>query len=234
MSERYWAVVPAAGIGRRVGGPLPKQYLKLLGTAVLVHTLRRIAGVPEVEGIVVALAADDPWWDELDLQVDKPVRTVVGGAERAHSVAAAVAALCSELCERDWILVHDAARPCVRIDDIRRLIGAVRQHPCGGLLASPVHDTVKQAGMQGEVVATVDRSRLWRALTPQLFRAPLLHAALQAGLTQVERITDEASAMELAGHRPLLVEGSATNIKITRAEDLALASFYLSNEASLS
>ncbi|MGF1642750.1 MAG: 2-C-methyl-D-erythritol 4-phosphate cytidylyltransferase [Thiotrichales bacterium] len=226
MTDRCWAVVPAAGIGRRFGAEVPKQYLELLGKPVLLHTLERLMAVPEIEGVTVALAAHDSWWPGLARGWPKPLRVVTGGAERVHSVRNAVVALLDDLGADDWILVHDAARPCVRIEDIRRLLATVAAHPIGGLLGVPVRDTMKRVDRAGNV-ATIDRSELWHALTPQVFRAGLLAAALDAGLADPARITDEASALELAGWQPLLVEGSATNLKITRPDDLALAEFYL-------
>ncbi len=227
---RIWAIIPAAGAGRRMGADIPKQYLPLAGLTVLEHTLRKIAATPRVEGIMLSLSAADEWWPTLDVTLDVPLRVVAGGAERVHSVFNAVAAITPELNDADWLLVHDAARPCVHVADIERLIETVRDHECGGILAAPARDTMKLAGDAGEIAETVDRSRLWHALTPQLFRAGLLHEALEAGLTHPERITDEASALELLGYSPLLVEGPMDNLKITRPEDLPLAEFYLQRE----
>ena len=229
-AARIWAIIPAAGAGRRMGADIPKQYLSLAGRTVLEHTLRKIAATPRVEGIVLSLGAADEWWPTLDVTLDVPLRIVAGGAERVHSDFNAVAAIIPELNDADWLLVHDAARPCVHVADIERLIETVRDHECGGILAAPARDTMKLAGDAGEIVETVDRSRLWHALTPQLFRAGLLHEALEAGLKHPERITDEASALELLGYSPLLVEGPMDNLKITRPEDLPLAEFYLQRE----
>lgn len=229
-AARIWAIIPAAGAGRRMGADIPKQYLPLAGRTVLEHTLRKIAATPRVEGIMLSLSAADEWWPTLDVTLDVPLRIVAGGAERVHSVFNAVAAIIPELNDADWLLVHDAARPCVHVADIERLIETVRDHECGGILAAPARDTMKLAGDAGEIVETVDRSRLWHALTPQLFRAGLLHEALEAGLKHPERITDEASALELLGYSPLLVEGPMDNLKITRPEDLPLAEFYLQRE----
>ncbi|MGF1548873.1 MAG: 2-C-methyl-D-erythritol 4-phosphate cytidylyltransferase [Thiotrichales bacterium] len=231
MTRHCWAVVPAAGIGRRFGTEIPKQYLDLLGKPVLLHTLERLMAVPEIAGVTVALAAQDPWWPGLARDWPKPLRVVTGGAERVHSVANAVRTLRDELADDDWILVHDAARPCVRIDDIRRLLVAVANDPVGGLLGTPVRDTMKQVDGANHVTVTVDRSRLWHALTPQVFRAGVLETALATGLADPARITDEASALERGGWQPLMVEGSATNLKITHPDDLALAEFYLRRHA---
>jgi len=213
-----------------MGADIPKQYLPLAGKTVIEHTLRKLAAVPGLAGIVVALGAADAWWPTLDIDLPVPLQTVVGGRERVHSVFNAVVALMPELAADDWLLVHDAARPCVHVGDIVALMRAVADHPCGGILAAPARDTMKQAGEGGRIAHTVDRSRLWHALTPQLFRAGLLHEALRRGLDHPERITDEASALEQLGHAPLLVEGPMDNLKITRPEDLPLAEFYLQRE----
>ncbi len=229
--SRYWGVIPAAGIGRRMGGKLPKQYLNLHGRPIILHTLKKLAATPLMEGIVVVIGKDDPYWPELTIPVDRSIRIVTGGEHRVHSVFKGVESIAPELGDDDWILVHDAARPCVRNADIIKLIDSVSDHPCGGILATPVRDTMKQAAENHEIQATLDRSAMWHALTPQMFRAPLLLAALKAGLSHPEKITDEASALERLGYSPLLVEGHADNIKITRPEDLSLAEFYLKNES---
>jgi len=216
-----------------MGSETPKQYLKVLGIPVIEYTLRKLAAVPQVRGIIVAIDADDRWWDRLELKFRKSVRVVTGGEERIHSVLNAVEAIEDPLTEKDWIMVHDAARPCVTLTDIQKLIHAVELHRCGGILAAPVHDTVKQVRPNSfDIQETIDRSRLWRALTPQMFRAPLLLKGLRAGLRRSSEITDEASALELLGYHPMLVEGRPDNIKITRPEDMALAEFYLGQEAA--
>ena len=230
LPSRIWALVPAAGVGRRMGGEVPKQYLPLLDKTVIEHTLAKLAEVPEIEGIVVAISEEDGWWPTLDLAISKPIRTVVGGRERVHSVFNAVQAVMPELGDDDWLLVHDAARPCVRPADINHLIRKTRHHTCGGILAIPAYDTMKQASERQEIIKTVDRSQLWRALTPQIFRARSLYDALLAGQGYTEQITDEASALELVGDHPMLVEGRGDNLKITRPEDLAIAEFYLQQE----
>lgn len=231
-TPRIWAVVPAAGIGRRMGSEIPKQYLKALDYTVIEYTLRKLAAVPQVHEVIVAISENDHWWQALDFRFKKTVRTVDGGEQRIHSVLNAVESIEQEFSPNDWILVHDAARPCVSLLDIQKLITAVEAHPCGGILATPIHDTVKRAVVDSEMIdATVERNRLWRALTPQLFRAPLLLQGLRAGSRRVSDITDEASAMELLGYHPQLVEGQASNIKITQADDLELAEFFLGQEA---
>ncbi len=223
---RRWAVVPAAGTGSRMGAEIPKQYLPLCGRPVIEHTLRRLASVEGIGGIVVAVGENDSWWPRLQMGLVKPLISVTGGAERCHSVLNALDEL-KRRGEEGWVLVHDAARPCVRVADIERLISAVEGRTTGGLLGTPVSDTVKRTDGRGEVLSTVDREGLWRAFTPQMFPLGPLYRALGDAVARGERVTDEASAMELAGHAPLMVEGHADNIKITRPADLAMAEFFL-------
>lgn len=223
-----WAVVPAAGRGTRFGARLPKQYLPLAGRLVIEHSLRAVLDHPGVDGVVVALAADDadwPGWREVG---GKPVLTCTGGAERADSVLAALHALPASLDEQQWVLVHDAARPCLHRDDLARLLELGQADPVGALLAAPVRDTLKRADEQGRAQATEPREALWRALTPQLFRRGGLTRALEAARRAGIRPTDEAMAVERLGLRPRLVEGRDDNLKITTPADLALAEFILS------
>lgn len=230
MSARCWVIVPAAGSGQRMAAERPKQYLKLGEQTILEHSLAAMQAVPNLAGIVVALALDDAYWPALQLNISYPLFTVVGGAERAASVAAALEALVGQAAEHDWVLVHDAARPCVRQSDLIRLVTSVENDAIGGLLAVPVRDTMKQADPQHRVAKTIDRSQLWHALTPQMFRFAMLRQALTTALERGIAVTDEASAMELSGYHPRLVEGYADNIKITRPEDLALAQFFLKQQ----
>ncbi len=225
----YWAMVPAAGAGRRMGAATPKQYLPLLGQAVIVHTLEILLRHPRIAGVAVAIGAEDGWWPGIAhaLPTTKPLLVVTGGAERCHSVANGLQALREWAALDDWVLVHDAARPCLTGGDLDRLMSELADDPIGGLLATPVRDTLKQADDHGRVATTVDRARLWHALTPQMFRLGLLHDALCATLDRGLLVTDEAAAMEAAGFAPRLVEGRSDNLKITRPEDLALAEFYL-------
>jgi 2-C-methyl-D-erythritol 4-phosphate cytidylyltransferase len=222
-----WVVVPAAGRGTRFGGDVPKQYLPVLGRPLIQHTLARLARHPRIAGVCVALGAEDrhwPGWRELG---GKPVLTCVGGAERADSVLAGLAALPAAVREKDWVLVHDAARPCLRRDDIDRLLDHGCAHDVGAILATPVRDTLKRANLHGAVAMTEPRERLWRALTPQLFRRAALSRALESAREASVRVTDEAMAFERLGLAPLLVEGAEDNIKVTTAADLALAEFLL-------
>ena len=227
---RCWAVIPAAGSGRRMGADRPKQYLDLHGRPVLQHSLERMLSHPRVAGAVVSLSADDPYWPRLERSFAKPVWIAPGGRERVDSVLAALIRLGERADDGDWVLVHDAARPCLRPADLDRLISTLYEHPVGGLLGLPVADTVKRVTGNGEVLETIDRNGLWRALTPQMFRLGALRRALERALAAGCVVTDDASAMELAGAAPRMVRGSADNIKITHAEDLPLAALYLQRQ----
>jgi 2-C-methyl-D-erythritol 4-phosphate cytidylyltransferase len=225
-----WAVVPAAGSGLRMGAEVPKQYLVLRGRYVLDHALAALLGHPEIRGAVVAVAADDLRWRDCDHAREPRVRWVTGGAERCHSVLSALDELAGEVAADDWVLVHDAARPCLDRADLRRLVEDLRDHPVGGLLGVPVRDTMKRCAADGSIVATVDRAGLWHAYTPQMFRFGLLRSALRAAVAAGVLVTDEAAAMERAGLVPRVVEGSFGNIKVTRPQDLALAEFFLGQQ----
>jgi len=227
---RYWCVVPAAGVGRRMQSELPKQYLPLRGRALIEHALLGLLEHPLIERVVVALADSDPWWETLAIAASPAILRTSGGAERADSVRNGLLALAGLAAPGDWVLVHDAARPCLQRTDLDRLISALADHPVGGLLGIPVHDTVKRAESDGAVLETLPREQLWRAFTPQMFRYGPLLEALEEASRKGLAITDEASAMEQAGHRPLLVEGRSDNIKVTCREDLALAAFYLEQQ----
>ena len=225
-TDAVWCVVPAAGKSTRIGGDIPKQYLPIGGKPMLMHTLTRLATHPLVAGIVVVLAERDTYWAGMERLRGKPVRTAVGGDERSDSVLAGLHALQDVVDNSQFILVHDAARPCVRAQDISRLL-ELGVAAGGGILAAPVRDTLKRAGSDQRVVVTEPREARWRALTPQLFRRGELIAALESAKAAGIVVTDEAMAMERAGHRPLLVEGSEDNIKVTTAPDFALAEFLL-------
>ncbi|WP_373185132.1 2-C-methyl-D-erythritol 4-phosphate cytidylyltransferase [Halopseudomonas sp.] len=217
----YWVVIPAAGIGSRMQSDRPKQYLPLGDRALIEHTLDCFLGQPGLNGIVVSLAADDPWWDQLACARDPRIMRATGGRERADSVLAGLQQLLSQgACVNDWVLVHDAARPNLAEADLHNLLGTLVGDPVGGLLAVPVRDTLKCADARGRVTSTPDRSLFWQAYTPQMFRLGALHDALTQALAAGAAITDEASAMEYAGQAPRLVEGRADNIKVTRPEDL--------------
>ena len=223
----YWGVVPAAGLGERMGTAVPKQYLEFAGQTVIGHTLRRMLDWGFLQGLVVALHHEDQWWPQQVVARDSRVETVIGGAERCHSVFAALESLRGRAAPRDWVLVHDAARPCIRRQDVEKLRLTLAEDEIGGLLALPVAETIKRADPDERVCETLDRRNLWLAQTPQMFRYGQLLDSLQAALDADERVTDEAAAIELAGLRPRLVAGVSSNIKITVAADLVAAEAWL-------
>ncbi|CAH6816377.1 2-C-methyl-D-erythritol 4-phosphate cytidylyltransferase [Vibrio chagasii] len=220
------AVVPAAGVGSRMKADRPKQYLQINGKTILEHTVEKLLAHPQVSQIVVAISDDDPYYPELPLTQNPQVIRVAGGSERADSVLSALDYIEKQQLG-DWVMVHDAARPCVQLSDIDKLISTAMSHDVGAILAAPVRDTMKR-GAQGQIEHTVERADLWHALTPQMFRAEPLWNVLSEALKQGVSITDEASAFEWKGFSPALVAGRSDNFKITQPEDLALAEFYLS------
>jgi 2-C-methyl-D-erythritol 4-phosphate cytidylyltransferase len=225
-TDRLWCIVPAAGSGRRFGSDIPKQYLPLAGKPMIEHTLERLAACAQIAGFVVVLADGDAYWPGLTEVRGKPVRTATGASERSGSVLFGLRALPAEVGADAFVLVHDAARPCISADDVALLVA--RGIPAGGaLLAAPVRDTLKRGNGERRVAATEPREALWRALTPQLFRRGELTRALEAAVAEGVAVTDEAMAMERIGVRPLLVEGAEDNIKVTTAADLALAAYLL-------
>lgn len=229
--ERCWAVLPAAGIGARMGGDLPKQYLEVAGATLLEHSLQALLSCTQLTAVVVALHPRDSRAEQLSVLEDPRVQTVTGAEQRSGSVLAGLDALAFRAAPQDWVLVHDAARPCVQPVDILRLIAAVTASGTGGILAEPIVDTVKQATAGSLVERTLDRSSLWRAQTPQMFRLEELREALGRAQAQNIAVTDEASAMELAGYPVQLVAGSAGNLKITVPADLPLAAWYLREQS---
>ena len=286
---RYWLVMPAAGVGRRFGHVKPKQYAPLQGRTVIEWALTPFLTDPQCAGAAISLASDDPYWPEVANQLTKmPGRTADiivagGGAERSQSVRKGLEALAGRATSDDWILVHDAARPCLSSHDLQQLLGQLGSHPVGGILATPAADTLKRASAETraavaasataqtqtpaaaaagsapkpihtlaaansdsataptttttasaappppgpEIDQTVDRAGLWRALTPQMFRYQALSDALDRALAAGRLPTDEAQALEWTGAHPVLVQGSAANIKITSADDLVLAAALL-------
>ena len=235
-NRKIWVVIPAAGVGRRMKTTAPKQYLLLIDKTVIEHTLAVFDAHASVSEIVVAVSKDDEYWSDLNIKLSKPLHKVNGGTERCDSVLNALIYLEDKAGADDWVLVHDAARPCLRQEDLTLLLNTLEKHEVGGILAVPVRDTMKRSDNHGLIKETVERDNLWHALTPQMFRYGLLSEALERALSNKEVITDEASAIESAGKQPLLVEGHADNIKITRPEDLALAAFFLNqlNQNALS
>jgi len=219
----FWVVIPAAGIGARMQADRPKQYLELAGKSILEHSLQGFLEHPDLLGLALCLAEQDPYWPQLALASDPRILRCAGGRERADSVLSGLQALQQQgAAEQDWVLVHDAARPNLARSDLDKLLGELAGDPVGGLLAVPARDTLKQMGADGRVACTLDRAQIWQAYTPQMFRLGPLREALGAALTAGMPVTDEASAMEWAGHAPRLVEGRADNLKVTRPEDLQL------------
>jgi len=227
---RVHALIPAAGHSVRFGGTTLKQYAHLLGMPVMAHSITAVERHEAVESVSVALAADDGIFEQLIRPNFPSVQTVTGGESRAQTVMNGLRFIIEQHPDCEWVLVHDAARPCLSLADLNRLLDEGLKSDTGAILAIPVNDTLKLQDDEGCIEQTVDRSRYWAAQTPQLFRVGELllnlEAALSAGLTP----TDEASAMEFADVRPLLVEGSTSNIKITCAADLALAEFILQRQ----
>ena len=219
---RYWLVMPAAGSGRRFGHPLPKQYAPLCGRTVIEWALAPFLADVRCAGVVVAIATTDDHWQLIAPRLPS-IEVAPGGAARSDSVRSALLVLAGRARADDWVLVHDAARPCLTAADRDRLLQELGGHALGGLLATRASDTLKRAAENLSVAMTLDRTDLWRALTPQMFRYGPLCAALDAAKA-LERIpSDEAQAFEWLGEHPALIEGSAANLKVTSLADLAFA-----------
>jgi 2-C-methyl-D-erythritol 4-phosphate cytidylyltransferase len=283
---RYWLVMPAAGVGRRFGENIPKQYADLHGRTVMEWSMAPFLYDSRCLGLVVVLGPNDAYWPTVASRLpdvtgatrasaniaaaladatrvaeraaqraggaDKEgfsdpgltipsipavtlpkVTTSIGGGERSNSVRNGLAALTGRAADDDWVLVHDAARPCVSRQDVDRLLDRVQTHAIGGILAAPAADTLKRAGENKEIIQTIDRTSLWRALTPQMFRYARLCEALDRAHGDGRTPTDEAQALEWIGERPLVVEGSTTNLKITSADDLVIAVALLAAHAGV-
>ena len=238
-NHKLWCLLPAAGIGQRMGADLPKQYLSLAGQTLLEITLSRLhLAFPEA-ALVLPLHPEDCWWPAAEQRFLKAypkaqIISCLGGKERADSVLNGLSVLQALAQPDDWVLVHDLARPCVTQQDLHKLYNALQDHPVGGLLAAPVADTMKRSQASAKsyqrVSSTVDRNHLWHALTPQMFRDNKLHSALAEGLANNLSLTDESSALEAAGYQPLLVPGRRDNIKITHPEDLPFAELLLAHQ----
>ena len=222
---RHYAIVPAAGSGSRFGSEKPKQYLDLLGRPLIFHTLKALTACPDIARVWVVLAPDDPWWPRYDWsELGAKLETVrCGGATRAESVSNGLRAAAMVAADDDWILVHDAARPCLSAAMLDALFAELANDPVGGILAVPVADTIKRADAEQRVAATEPRDGLWQAQTPQMFR----YGQLEKSLKNEMAVTDEAGAIEAMGLKPKLVRGDATNLKVTYPADLALAAMIL-------
>lgn len=222
--EHTIAIVPAAGIGARMEAKLPKQYLMLGDKTILGHTLDRLLNHPYIDKVIVALHPEDSYFANIPQAKHSKIATVVGGQSRADSVLAAL----NTITHNTWVLVHDAARPCLTVVDINKLLNTRDDYPQGAILATPVRDTMKRAAANGCIQQTVCREQLWHAMTPQMFQSLPLTKHLTAALLSSEvQVTDEASAMEWSGIHPYLVSGRADNIKITHPDDLAIAQVFL-------
>ncbi len=228
---RFHLVLPAAGSGQRMASDRPKQYLEIDGRTLLQHTLERLGVMDCIDRIVLVLANDDSWWPAIEPRLTtflrRKIQVAAGGAERCDSVRNGLLAIRHLAGNEDFVLVHDVVRPCVRTGDVRLLIDAVRDEVAGGLLATPLRDTLKRADDAGRVEQTMDRSRLWCAATPQMFRYHILLQALETATANGRKVTDEAEAVEALGYKVKLVQGHADNIKITYPDDLQLATLIL-------
>lgn len=223
--NNYFAIVPASGIGNRMEIDLPKQYVSIKGKKILEYTLTTLLNYPRFQKCVVVINKKDKYWSDLKFNSSRLI-TVLGGQERYHSVFNGLTALKNIAKKNDWILVHDAARPLLHQSDIDKLITHLNNHPVGGLLGYPIKNTVKQINNQH--FKTLDRKRLWAAVTPQMFRYHWLVNALGSAIKKNQLITDEANAIELFGQQPKMIEGRKDNIKVTDKEDLHLLDYYLS------
>jgi 2-C-methyl-D-erythritol 4-phosphate cytidylyltransferase len=225
MSTRLFGLIPAAGLGTRFGGIVPKQYRPIGEKTMLQHAVGALLGAPELDTVFVVLSADDDTFRRLDWNDcgGRVAPLYCGGATRRDSVLNGLIAAAAEVDPDDWVLVHDAARPCLALQDLQRLIKAVLPDEAGGILAARAADTLKRGDAGGRIVATEPREGLWHAQTPQMFRHGLLLRALRASA----QVTDEAAAVEALGIRPRLVEGSQRNLKVTYAADLELAALIL-------
>lgn len=229
-SSTVWVVIPAAGVGKRMQADRPKQYLPLCNKTVIEQTLSCFAEHQSIAGIVISLHPNDPYWDALDIDLPIAHFVVKGGKQRSDSVLNALRMMQNELQvnANSWVMVHDAARPCLLKSDLDKLITACFScNTVGAILAKKASDTMKRATPDQTIATTEDRENLWHALTPQMFRLKQLSDALQFALEQGVAITDDASALEYSGELPLLIEASGSNIKITHPDDLALAEFLL-------
>ncbi len=225
LSEKMVVIIPAAGVGKRMGASLPKQYLLIDGKTVLEHTVERLLSHPSVERLIIVINKDDDFIQQTDLAKHDKIQLNYGGKERVDSVLAGLQAT-----HADWVMVHDAARPCIRHEDIDALIRAASECPDGAILATPASDTMKRSQNDLHISCTESRENLWHALTPQMFHRSFLMQAIEQGMKNNVTITDEASAVESVGAHPKLVHGHKDNIKITHPEDLALAGFILSQQ----
>ena len=228
--QQFIVIVPAAGVGKRMLASCPKQYLEIDNQSILAHTTNRLLSHPKIVKVIIVLSDEDDYFSQTELVGKANVIRVSGGKERVDSVLNGLRTIDPQ--QYPWVLVHDAARPCVTHEDIDKLLEQCLNSHCGGLLAAQVVDTMKQSSKAdlNTVSSTIDRNNLWHAYTPQMYQTIELKQAIEQSLAQGKEITDESSAIELANLPSLLVQGRRDNIKITRPEDLALATFYLAQQ----
>ncbi len=225
-----WAIVPAAGLGQRMGKELPKQYLTINGKTILERTLERLLSIDSITAVVVALNKDDTYFRGLSIAKNSRVMTTIGGRERCDSVLSALHSLQHKAFDGDCVLVHDAARCCILPTRIEHLITTLKDDKVGGLLGVPASDTLKQISDKNNITQTLDRTSIWQAQTPQLFPYTLLKNSLEKALCDQQVITDEASAVEYCGLQPQMVMGHYDNIKVTHPDDIAIASAIISHQ----
>jgi len=230
--KQYIAIIPAAGVGQRMGADRPKQYLDCLEQPMIWHTLNRFQQCDWIEKIYVPISADDGYWAELMAGQLSKVEALIGGDSRAESVVQGLVAAQNQHQTDSWVLVHDAARPCLSVNDLERIHDCIESANTesfdGLILADKVHDTVKKSDSNGCIQSTEDRSLLWRAQTPQVFQLGRLLEALQQA--DLQKVTDEASAVEMLGDKPLLLQGDSRNIKVTTAQDLTMAEIIIQQQ----
>lgn len=230
IDNKIWAVVPSAGSGQRMQQAIPKQYLELQGRAVIEHTMATLLSEERITEVVVPIAKDDSFWSKLDCSSNTKVSSIVGGNTRSESVFNGITSLRDKANDDDWLLVHDAARPCLSQQILASFIEQLMTDEVGGILALPSNDTVKLACDSGDINTiekTLDRNRVWCAQTPQMFRYGKITKALELAIQEGNSVTDEAFAMEVAGYKPRLIPGEARNLKVTRIDDLEMASLLL-------
>lgn len=230
IAPKCWAIIPAAGIGERVGSHIPKQYIQIAGKTILEHAVSCFFQNSRINGIIFALHAHDEYFSQLDIKSSRiKVDTVIGGATRAQSVLNALNYLKNDLHADDFVLVHDAARPCLTNADLEKLIDVCFANKVGGILAAPMRDTIKQ--VDGKLISnTVDRDNIWRAFTPQMFKFEILRGAIKKAMQDDVQITDEASALEYVGLTPAVINGNVHNIKVTTQEDIFLVEMLIQSK----
>lgn len=227
MNDNKWIILTASGQGTRFGNTLPKQYLDIAGKSVLAHSIAAFQDLPRIQGIVITHMPDDPHIAHQVLESAVPIWKVAGGAQRFESVANAMSHIREHASAEDWVLVHDAVRPCVHQSDLEKMIVTLQADPVGGILASRVKDTLKRTDTMGRIIDTVDRENCWHALTPQMFRFGILDKAIQAILQRQIMVTDDAQAVQLLGYSSRVVEADHPNPKLTYSQDLPLIEYLL-------